>query len=62
MGIFKNFPIREGVSLQLRGEFFNIFNRVNLLNPTASVSASGFGSITSANDPRITQFALKLIF
>jgi hypothetical protein len=61
-GFMKNFPIREPVKLQFRAEFFNILNHTNLLNPTAAVSSGGFGTITSSNDPRITQLALKLIF
>ncbi|MGH9632524.1 MAG: hypothetical protein ACRD7E_29820 [Bryobacteraceae bacterium] len=62
MGFFKNFPIREAVRLQLRWEFFNIFNRTNFDSPTTSVSSGGFGGIRSAGDPRISQVALKLTF
>ncbi len=62
MGIFKNFKLTERVKLQFRAEFFNIFNRANFLDPGTTVSAAGFGSIKSANDPRIGQFALKLSF
>jgi hypothetical protein len=68
MGFFKNIPIRnERVRLQVRAEFFNIFNRVNYKQPDQSnqvdtVSAAGFGSIRQANDPRIGQLALKFIF
>jgi hypothetical protein len=62
VGLFKRFPIRERWSLQFRAEFFNTFNRVNLNNPVSTVSAGGFGSITSARDPRIGQLALKLLF
>jgi hypothetical protein len=62
MGLFKNFPLSERFKLQFRAEFFNTFNRVNLLSPTAAVSSGGFGTITSANDPRIGQLALKLRF
>jgi hypothetical protein len=62
MGLFKGIPITERVKLQFRAEFFNVFNRVNLGNPTVGASSGGFGSITSANDPRIGQLALKLLF
>ncbi len=62
VGFFKNFPIRERWRFQFRAEFFNLFNRVNLNNPTNSVSSGGFGSIKSAQDPRIGQLALKLFF
>jgi hypothetical protein len=62
MGIFKTFPITERWSLQLRGEFFNAFNRANFNAPGTTVSAGGFGSILSARDPRIGQLALKVFF
>jgi hypothetical protein len=72
-GIFKDFPIvRESVRLQFRAEFFNILNRTNFANPggsttnpnspTTNASSGGFGTITAAQDPRIGQLALKLIF
>lgn len=62
MGLFKNIPLRESVSLQFRAEFFNALNHVNFNNPTASVNGSGFGTINGAGGPRIGQLALKLIF
>jgi hypothetical protein len=62
MGFFKNIPVNERWRLQLRGEFFNTFNRVNLGNPTTSVSSGGFGSIRGAGDPKIGQLALKVFF
>jgi hypothetical protein len=69
MGLHKTFyPIssHENLSVQLRGEFFNVFNHTQL-NATASsntvtVSSSNFGSIRAANDPRIIQLALKVSF
>jgi hypothetical protein len=62
MGFFKNFPVGDRFRIQLRVEFFNIFNRVSFGDPNTTVSAGGFGRITSANDPRISQMALKLSF
>jgi hypothetical protein len=62
MGLFKNFDLIERAKLQFRAEFFNVFNHTNLLDPTTSVSSAGFGSIKSANSPRIGQLALKLSF
>jgi hypothetical protein len=61
-GIYKEFPIKERARFQFRGEFFNASNRVNFNNPNVTQSAGGFGSITSAGDPRIGQLALKLLF
>jgi hypothetical protein len=65
----RNFPIHESVVLQFRAEYFNLFNHTNFGDPTTSLGGS-FGEITgttpqngaSANDPRIAQFSLKLLF
>jgi hypothetical protein len=62
VGAFKSFTFHERFSVQLRGEFFNVLNRANFNNPTATLSAGGFGSITGAADPRIGQLALKFAF
>jgi len=71
--LVKNTRIREGVSLQIRAELFNISNRTNLANPTATLSSSSFGrSTTTRNngsapgigpgEPFNAQFAGKIIF
>jgi hypothetical protein len=62
MGFFKNFIVTERWKVQFRAEFFNIFNRVNLSDPTNSLNNAKFGTITSASDPRIGQLALKVFF
>jgi hypothetical protein len=66
-GLFKEFPFAsERARFQFRAEFFNVLNRVNFNNPfnstVPSYSSSGFGTITSAQEPRIGQLALKLLF
>jgi len=61
-GIFKNFSLTERFKLQFRAEFFNILNHANFLDPGTTVASAGFGSIKSANSPRIGQLALKLSF
>ncbi len=55
-------PLAESQILQLRGEFFNVFNHPNFNNPTASVTSSNFGQVLGANSPRIVQLGLKLVF
>ncbi|MBI4475459.1 MAG: TonB-dependent receptor, partial [Acidobacteria bacterium] len=60
--VFKQFPIREGVSFQLRGEAFNILNHANFNAPTTALGNANFGRILSARDPRQIQLAGKIIF
>jgi hypothetical protein len=61
--LFKQFVLTERFQLQFRSEAFNVANRANFNNPNANVSAGvTFGRITSANDPRVLQLALKLFF
>jgi hypothetical protein len=62
VGIHKAFRITERWAVEFRAEFFNAANRVNFLAPTSSVNSAGFGSIRSANDPRIGQMAVKIVF
>jgi hypothetical protein len=62
LSLLKNFKLAERASLQFRSEFFNVFNNVNFSGPQASLSSAAKGTITSAGDPRILQFALKLMF
>jgi hypothetical protein len=63
--MFKNLTAgRERLGrVQFGAEVFNVFNRVNLSNPTASLNAgANFGRITSAGSPHIVQFGLKYLF
>jgi hypothetical protein len=67
VALSKSIPIRERLRLQFRAEFFNMLNRVNFAIPNQSnqvdtVSSAGFGSIRAANDPRIGQMAIKILF
>ena len=49
--------------LQLRGEFFNVFNVVNMGLPANTIKGSGFGVISkTAGTSRQIQFSLKLIY
>lgn len=69
----KNIPLglREGMRLQFRAEFFNLFNHPHFyLTGNGALGfmqdvaqASSFGRVsTTLNDPRFIQFALKLIY
>jgi hypothetical protein len=59
----KRFVITERISAQFRGEFFNVLNLVNFANPNGSIASTSFGNISATEgNPRIIQFALKLMF
>jgi Carboxypeptidase regulatory-like domain len=62
--VIKQFALpREGMGLNFRAEFFNLFNHAQFGLPVNDISASGFGSVDSTvNNPRLVQFALKLTF
>ena len=60
--LFRTININERARLQLRGEFFNLFNKTNFGNPGSTVGTTNYGVITSAAASRNVQFALKLHF
>ncbi|PYS16317.1 MAG: hypothetical protein DMG15_02550 [Acidobacteria bacterium] len=72
LSVSRTFRIAEGKSVQLRGEAFNLPNRLNAALPIAALNSGTFGKIqqdisgTSSSlyggDQRILQFALKYMF
>lgn len=60
--LVKNTALKERVSLQLRAEFFNLFNRPNFNLPDNFFGSPTFGQILSAQSPRHIQFGAKLLF
>ena len=63
VALARAFPITEHLHGEFRGELFNAMNLVNFANPTGSITSSSFGVIKSTTgNPRIVQFALKVIF
>jgi hypothetical protein len=69
VSLAKNFEFEKRVDLQFRAEYFNLLNHTNLGDP-GTTNSSSVGRITgttpqngaNANDPRIAQLSLKLIF
>jgi hypothetical protein len=73
LSVFKNIPVTERMTAQLRVEMFNIFNRLNLAPPNGYLFG-GFGASTDTigdyngapgigpGEPFNMQLALKLIF
>lgn len=64
--VIRTFPlskIREGIDLQFRAEFFNIFNTAQFDQPDSSYGDPGFGKISDTiNSSRQIQFAVKINF
>lgn len=62
LSLFRTFEVRNGLRLQFRAEAFNAFNFVNLGNPRNNIGTSDPGRITTAGDPRVMQFGLRMTF
>jgi hypothetical protein len=64
----REFPIRERIRAQIRGEFFNLFNEKhfvpqnNVAAVNTTVGSGSFGQITSAGPGRVIQVGAKLIW
>jgi hypothetical protein len=65
LSISKEFVIREGMKLQLRGEFFNFTNTPRFAFPDLGVGSGTFGQVTSTapgSTPRHSQIGVRFEF
>jgi len=63
LGLVKDTRFGDRLTLQLRGEVFNVTNTPAFAQPNAIVGVANFGSITATTaDPRVVQVAGKLLF
>src|ERR1035437_2511126 len=71
VSLSRRFKLKERITLQARAEGFNIINHTNLgfgtsgagtVGASMNITSGTFGQLTAAADPRILQFALKLMF
>ena len=53
--VFKNTHLSESKVLQLRAEFFNLFNTPQFNNPSATVGTTTFGKVSSAGTEPLFQ-------
>jgi hypothetical protein len=70
------FYVTERFHLDVRADAFNVINHTNFSSPSqtgisipgisagvsSALNSTTFGRLTSAGDPRILQFSMKLIF
>ena len=64
MGVFKGFPVGEKLRLEFRTEIYNVFNHAQFYSIDGNSGNAGttFGQPQKVRDPRLLQFALKIIF
>jgi hypothetical protein len=62
--LFKTFPIKERVKMQIRANAYNVANTPQFGGPNTSFGSSNFGviALSQVNDARVVELALKLNF
>jgi hypothetical protein len=60
--LVRRVKVREGQSVEIRAEAFNVLNHANFGGATTSISSGNFGKILTSSSPRICEFALKYVF
>ena len=58
--MFKNFSIGERTKIRFTADFFNVFNHPTNNNPNSSTGLIDLS--TQANQPRLIQFSLHVLF
>jgi hypothetical protein len=62
LSLQKNIPVTEAMKFQFRVDFFNLFNHTNYNAPDTSLGDANFGRLSTSQDARQMQFALKFYF
>ncbi len=62
VSLSRSFQLSKAQRIELRAEGFNILNGTRFNNPQNDFDSNTFGQVTTGQDPRIMQFALKYFF
>jgi len=71
MAVSKNFPLKEGIVVQIRGEAYNVFNHPSFTKVDATAvfdqnsglqKSATFGNLTADDQPRIMQLSGRVNF
>ena len=60
--LMRNFVLRERLTMQFRGEFYNTLNHPNFKNPNTAIGNTIYGAITADNGARVTEAAIRFFF
>ncbi len=60
--LMRNFPIKERINFQLRGEFYNAMNHPNFKTPNTTIGNVNYGKITGDNGARVMEVAMRIFF
>jgi outer membrane receptor protein involved in Fe transport len=62
VSLYKTFPVYKRLNMQFRAEAFNALNHPNFQNVDTGVGDGAYGTITSAGNARVLEFAMKVLW
>jgi hypothetical protein len=60
--LFKNVHVSERMNIQLRAQYYNLFNHVNGFHPNGDLGSSSFGIDTAEQRRRQLEFGMRIVF
>jgi hypothetical protein len=62
LALSKSTAINERVAMEIRADFFNLFNHTEFANPDVNIGSPTFGQVLYTGQPRVIQLALRVKF